>query len=249
MLAKPGAEAGAPAPTFLQRLCCVELKRRERLNEWMILDDNAHAAPSLIERLLCRCTSAARSNSHIADVPQIRGLAGATLQRGPPDWRTSGSVQTLKWSHFDEEKRVATLQVFGGFGGLPSSGLWTEKDVLAWYCLINLGRLCNYSYRFEFYDDWRSADIKIMSNCCGCVPCCLPCCPAWCTVPDWLMKFNAVQVGEKVDGSHWVRNSSYFGAPMQYSYDLVEVVRPDGSPGAYFDDLAKVAPEAMLVSR
>ena len=36
---------------------------------------------------------------------------------------------------------------------------------------------------------------------------------------------------------------------MEYTYDLAEVMKADGSPGRFYDDLAKFAPENMLISR
>ena len=127
---------------WLQSCCCVTQKPRDEIAQWMLLDTNAHASPSCMQMLLCQCRSEERVPSGIEDVPQLAGLAGATLQRAPPDWPTKGSVQTLKWCRYDKEKRVADLQVFGGFGGPSNVGLWTEPVSLKWHCLINLARCC-----------------------------------------------------------------------------------------------------------
>ena len=127
---------------WLQSCCCVTQKPRDEIAQWMLLDTNAHASPSYMQMLLCQCRSEERVPSGIEDVPQLAGLAGATLQRAPPDWPTKGSVQTLKWCRYDKEKRVADLQVFGGFGGPSNVGLWTEPVSLKWHCLINLARCC-----------------------------------------------------------------------------------------------------------
>ena len=91
---------------------------------------------------------------------------------------TGGSIQTLKWSTWDPDSRVAHLEVFGGYGGSSHTGQWTEPpDSCLWRLLlapwvaaarrasvtrsqrmsrlflINLGRCCDYSYRFEFSED------------------------------------------------------------------------------------------------
>lgn len=174
--------------SMLAMCCCVEEQPRETLPQWMLLNTNASAQPSLMQRLLCQCGPEARVSNGIEDIPEIRGVAGGLLQSAPPDWPTKGSVQTLKYCKFDKEKRVATIQVFGGFGGPSSVGLWTEPGgSCKWYFLINLARCCNYSYRFEFSEDWRHADIKIMANFC-CVCCVPPCFPACCALPDCLVK-------------------------------------------------------------
>ena len=138
----PAGSAPVIQDGWLQSCCCVTQKPRDEIAQWMLLDTNAHASPSCMQMLLCQCRSEERVPSGIEDVPQLAGLAGATLQRAPPDWPTKGSVQTLKWCRYDKEKRVADLQVFGGFGGPSNVGLWTEPVSLKWHCLINLARCC-----------------------------------------------------------------------------------------------------------
>ena len=138
----PAGSAPVIQDGWLQFCCCVTQKPRDEIAQWMLLDTNAHASPSCMQMLLCQCRSEERVASGIEDVPQLAGLAGATLQRAPPDWPTKGSVQTLKWCRYDKEKRVADLQVFGGFGGPSNVGLWTEPISLKWHCLINLARCC-----------------------------------------------------------------------------------------------------------
>ena len=73
--------------------------------------------------------------------------------------------------------QVAHLEVFGGYGGSSHTGQWTEPPGCLWRLLfapwvaaagrasvtrsqrmsrlflINLGRCCDYSYRFEFSED------------------------------------------------------------------------------------------------
>ena len=138
----PAGSAPVIQDGWLQSCCCVTQKPRDEIAQWMLLDTNANASPSCMQMLLCQCRSEERVPSGIEDVPQLAGLAGATLQRAPPDWPTKGSVQTLKWCRYDKEKRVADLQVFGGFGGPSNVGLWTEPVSLKWHCLINLARCC-----------------------------------------------------------------------------------------------------------
>jgi hypothetical protein len=138
-----------PRPSCLNTCCCVEVRLRDDLADWMLSETNAAASPSCMQRLLCQCGPEKRVLSGVENVSEIKGMAGATMQRAPPAWPTGGSVQTLKWAAFDRERRVAQLQVFGGFGGRSNVGLWTEPDDCKWHCLINLARCCNYSYRFE----------------------------------------------------------------------------------------------------
>jgi len=237
-------------PTVFQSCCaaccCLEIRPRDDVADWMLRSDNADAAPSFMQRCLCQCGPEKRVLSGVEDVPQISSLAGATLQYGTH--ATGGSVQTLKWCKFDKDKRVADLQVFGGFGGTSSVGLWTEPaEKCYWTCLINLGRVCNYSYRFEFAEDWRHVDIKIRANICCCI---WPWAPAWFQAPDNCATFSATQTDESTDGKHWVRKSSTCGGEEVYSYDLYEVFTPSGQPGAYHDKLFDgVAPLQMLISR
>jgi len=229
----------------LSSCCCQEFRPRSEVNDWMILSSNAEAQPSLLQRCcLCQCAPDERVNNGIDSIPQISSLAGATLQAG--EHSTGGSVQTLKWCRFDKEQRVAQLQVFGGFGGRSSTGLWTEPPSYLWICAINVARLCNYSYKFEFSEDWRHADIKIKGNCTGCL---FPCCPACVQVPDCLAKFDMTQQDDSTDGRAWIRASSTCGGPMKESYRLLEVYKPDGSDGAYLSKLTEFAPTQMLLSR
>ena len=117
--------------------------------------------------------------------------SGATQQTG--DHSTGGSVQTLKWCKYDAEERVATLSVFGGAGGARrgETGLWTEPVSCIWAVFMNIGRLCDYTYRFEFSEDYKEIDLRVMVNCCCVCPVCLPCCSAWCTVPKCITKTTA----------------------------------------------------------
>ena len=144
------------------------------------------------------------------------------------------------------------MKVFGGAGGSPHVGHWTEPVKPAWHCLMCLARMFNYSYKFEFEEDYKRADIKIAVNCC-CCPCtlCLPlyCLPSWFEVPSSLVAFEMVQAEGSTDGSFWARNSSACGKPMKHTYDLVAVLKPDGSRAKYHADLAKTAPEQMIISR
>ena len=117
--------------------------------------------------------------------------------------------------------------VFGGFGGYSSVGLWTEPPAAAhWYFLINLARVCNYTYVFEFAEDWRRVEIKIRGNlCCCCF--CLPWLPAWFQVPDKCATFSATQLPESKDGSAWSRDSSVCGGEETKTYELLEARAPE----------------------
>jgi len=170
------------------------------------------------------------------------------------------------------------MHVFGGFGGEPHVGHWTEPaDNFAWLGLMCLARVCTYGYTFQFAEDFSRADIFITGNCCCCLL--LPCVPLWCspgwfTIPSSLVAFEMVQVTVLAvgvfsdcplsvppafgsvrqaegssDGSFWRRNSSTCGQPFKHTYDLVEVFTPDGTPGKYHADLAEYAPDLMVISR
>ena len=79
--------------------------------------------------------------------------------------------------------------------------------------------------------------------------------PAYCTLPSCCVAFNMEQTDDSHDGSRWARNSSSCAccgdpnAKMKYTYDLVEVLKPDGTPGRYHEKIATVAPKQMLISR
>ena len=73
--------------------------------------------------------------------------------------------------------------------------------------------------------------------------------PAWCSLPDWAVKFDMVQAPGSTDGSEWIRNSSQCGGPMEESYRLRSVYLQDGTPGKFFADLATTSPAVMIISR
>ena len=77
------------------RACCLRTVDRASTAEWMLLDNNAGAQPSLLQRLLCQCGPEARIDSGIKDIPEIAALAGVTAQIGTHS--TAGSLQTLKF--------------------------------------------------------------------------------------------------------------------------------------------------------
>ena len=119
------------------------------------------------------------------------------------------------------------MKAYGGFGGEASSvGAWTAERSSTWLCLMTIARLCNYTYRFKFSEDWQRADIEIRENLC-CVtgaPCC---CKPWFFIPDSWVKFETVQAEDSSGGSHWIRNSSHgAGGPMKKSYDTAKRVNP-----------------------
>mmetsp|Transcript_9066 Transcript_9066/g.28311 ORF Transcript_9066/g.28311 Transcript_9066/m.28311 type:complete len:317 (-) Transcript_9066:244-1194(-) len=169
-------EKDAQAATSCQKFvastcCCLGIEDRNNSPEFMVLTDMS-APPSLLQRLcFCQCSPQLRQPTGVDRVPQLRGLAGVTVQAG--EHTTSGSLQTLKWGYFDSEKRALELPVFGGcYGTGSTTGLWTEPITPLWCFLMNWGRLANYSYRFEFSEDFRSADIKLKGN--PCTVCCVP---------------------------------------------------------------------------
>ena len=137
----PANSADAPGSATdrcFANLCCQEVRSRDDVSTWM-LSDNADAEPSLLQRVcLLQCGPEARTPSTIIKVPELAGLAGITVQSDTGQGST-GSLQTLKWAIYDEETRVARMQVFGGWGGHASVGWWTEPaDERQWNCLINV---------------------------------------------------------------------------------------------------------------
>ena len=216
--------------------------RREGAAAYML--GETPRAPSCFARVChLQCAEERRRASGLGDVPALRGLAGLTLQRGAH--ATAGSLQTLKFSRWDAATRTATVPVFGACGEPATAGVWTEPVTPVWHGLVSFARSCNYTYEFRFSEDFTRADIGIKSNLC----CICPCLPAWCAVPGGVARFDMVQAEGSVDGSHWLRHSSKCGAPMAHTYDLVEVVRADLSPGPHHGDLASPAPAALLLSR
>ncbi|CAE8629867.1 unnamed protein product [Polarella glacialis] len=225
--------------------CCLRRYPREKVGDNMLLDNAAALQPSLFQQLcLCQCTPLARVKPVLELVPQLRGLAGVTVQDG--DHVTKGSLQTLKWADFDPQTRVATKPVFGGFGWKDgTAGLWSEGASKS--CLrgvvFNLGRSCNYTYKFTFAEDYLSADIDAMANLTG--PCC-PCVPAWFTLPRFLSHFTMKQDLGSTDGTEWTRYSSKFGGEPTFSYKLLEVYQPDGTPGRHFERLKIADPDVLV---
>merc|ERR1711865_973185 len=95
-----------------------------------------------------------------------------------------------------------------------------------------LGKLCDYSYRFEFSEDYKKIDLRVMANCCCICPLCMPCCPAWFTIPKSLSATTAELKEDSENGAEWRRLNG-----GKHYYDLVEVFKTDGSKGA---DYAKL---------
>ena len=82
----------------------------------------------------------------------------------------------------------------------------------------------------------------------NCTPC-VPCVPAWCQVPDGLVKFDMVQVDGVSDGSHWIRNSSVCGGPMKKTYELKEVYHADATPARFHSIFIDRAPPTYYMTR
>lgn len=221
--------------------CCLKVEQRDTVPAWM-LGSKTSGPPSLFRRLcLCQCFETERVLSGIEKLPQLRSLAGVSLQDGKHS--TAGSLQTLRWGKYDPETRSILLSVFGG-GCFPGgAGLWSEPVSCTWVCLANFARCCNYSYNFKFAEDHRSVVILLRANGCCCVPCLPPCIE----IPSSILAFKAQQAEDSRDGSHWIRTNSSCGGPDVFAYDLVEVFAPDGKPGRFHDRLQK-APQQVMVS-
>ena len=241
MAAVAPADANDDEKVVANSLCCQVIVPRAAVAKYMLSDDTDRS-PSLFSRCcFLQCAPERRTASALPDA--LRGLTGLTLQKG--EHSTAGSLQTLKFSRWDAPSRTATMPVFGAFGAPATSGLWTEPNTPTWNCLITFARSCNYSYDFKFSEDFRRADIGIRGNCC----CCVPCAPACVSVPGFIARFDMVQADSSTDGSSWIRSSSSCGGPMKRTYDLVEVVRSDLTPGPFHGDLALRAPKNLLLSR
>jgi len=237
--------------TCLTSCCCLKIQSRNDAPKWM-LEANETGPPSLFMRLCdCQCASEARQPTNVDAVPQLRGLSGVTLQYG--DHSTAGSLETLKWGSFDKEKRVLELTVFGGFYEHNSTGLWTEPTVpcyrsALWCCLMNLGRLANYTYRFEFSEDFRYADIRIKGNIAVFCCCCCPCVPAWCTIPECCNKQYMEQAEGSSDGSHWKRYCGVCSQSPKLYYDLITVWDADGKPTKDNNKILEKTPQQVMVT-
>ena len=260
-------------------LCCVVIKERGDLSSWMLQDKRADATPSLMDKFMCKTEPEAReANQTLKWTRQITALAGVMLQKDENVDPGTATVHTLKWASFDAAKRgqpprlepgqgqipqlphqeidppsallragTVKQKVFGGFGGYAHVGTWTlPANKRQSYAMIFLARLCNYTHKYEFSEDYSRADLSYQINCCCCAPI-PPCAPALFTVPWFLLHDEMVQMSH--DGSHWHRNTSCCLSDMKLSYNLVAVLKPDGTNARFHDDLAKCAPVMMLISR
>merc|ERR1740121_2089697 len=155
-------ETVGPVQNCFLSCCCLRVEDRDTAPDWM-LSQPTTGAPSLYVRCCwCMCTPEERHANALEDIPQLRGLAGITVQDG--DHNTKGSLETLRYDRYDPASRVLDTSVFGGFYNRAKLGLWTEPTTplyssCMWAFLMNLARQANYSYRFEFSEDLRSADI------------------------------------------------------------------------------------------
>lgn len=223
--------------------CCVKTHNRDDSNDFMLAEFSE--PPSLFQRLfMCQCSPEKRTSARLEFQEQLRGLAGITIQDG--DHSTAGTLLTLKWMKYDPQTRTGNLQVFGGFGGSASTGLWSEDpSKLPWYCLMNLGRCANYQYHFEWNEDFSFADISIKGNplilCCICIPCV----PAWFTIPHCCCNFSMKRTSD--DGTSWDRYTSRGGGEPVYTYTLKTVYDTDGSKGPHFAAISK-APQQVMVT-
>lgn len=241
---KAPAEPPSAFASCMAACCCLAIKESATVGDWMLSANSGD--PSLWVRLFqCQCSSRPRKPGGLETVPQLRGLAGVTVQNGLH--ATAGSLQTLKWTTWDAVKREATLPVFGGFYGY--TGVWTEPISPIWSFLMNLARCANFTYTFTFDEEYKKADIDISANplvlCCVCVPCC----PAWCTLPRSCVAYNMTQTDDSKDGSRWDRASSSCGGDFKHTYYLEEVITPENQPAQYFEKLAKIAPQQVMITR
>lgn len=237
---------------YVEAACCVHAEPRETLADRLLLREEL---PLSAVQACCFCSGGeTRVDSGIRDVPEIAGLAGITMQT---DGGAENNVQTLKWATFDRARRraktrnnsgavccgtLATSQLSSWVVGLPGSCLGLCCMSL---CMSCVQRQCDFTYLFEFSEDWRRADIRILLNCC----CCVPCGKAWCRLPDWLVRFDMVQADGVADGSHWHRNSSSCGGPMKRTYELKAIFREDGTPARFHDIFVERAPRTYLMAR
>jgi hypothetical protein len=209
--------------------------------------DEYSEEPSLFQRLfMCQCSKEKRTPARIQFQEGLQGLAGVLIQSG--EHSTAGTMLTLKWMDYNPDTREGYLQVFGGYGGSASTGLWTENSAtLYWYFLMNLARCANYQYYFTFNEDFSKADIAIKGNplilCCICIPCC----PAWFTLPTSCVSFGMSRTAGSKDGTSWERYSSTCGGESTYTYTLKTVYNSDGSDGPFVDALLE-SPEQVVIT-
>mmetsp|Transcript_27724 Transcript_27724/g.57588 ORF Transcript_27724/g.57588 Transcript_27724/m.57588 type:complete len:272 (+) Transcript_27724:2-817(+) len=224
--------------------CCFAILDRDDASDLVTKDVSSD--PSLYQRLcMCQCSPRPRPPSGIEMIPELRGLAGVTLQQG--DHETSGSLQTLKWGYFDPDKRVFEMAVFGGFYS-PTTGVWTEPINVLWCFLANLGRTANYTYRFEFSEDYHNADIRIKANPLALCGLCCPCIPAWFTLPKCISTTTMTQPPDVKDGSVWDRFNGKCGMEPKFYYKLIEVMDVNGQPGRFYDQLTLSAPKQQMIT-
>jgi len=228
---------------ILANCCCLGIYDRDAYLPYGMLGTKL-PPPSIFEKLVvCDWNKPVRTPNDIENIPEIAELAGATLQKGTHS--TAGSVQTLRFAHWDKEKRAATVEVFGGACGGSNTGTWTEPVETKWICLAVCARLCDYTYVFNFAEDWRSTIIDIKVNCC----CCIPCIPAWFSIPKSIATFEARQHESSKNGEWWIRSSAKMGGPMEKVYDLVSVYGIDGKPGRFHKDLEDYTPKKVMITR
>lgn len=245
MQSEQDAKVAGPLQRCIANCCCFGIIDRDDSSD--LVTQEMTGAPSLYQRLcMCQCSPRPKPQTGLELVPELRGLAGVSLQDGTHT--TAGSLQTVKWGSFDPETRVAELAVFGGFYQ-STTGVWTEPVNCLWCCLANLGRTANYSYRFEFSEDYSFADIKIKGNPLVFCGCCCPCIPAWCTIPSCISQTNMKQSEGIDDGTSWDRYNGLCGAEPKFYYKLIEVLDVNGQPGRFYDRLPIKAPKQQMLTR
>jgi len=230
----------------LAACCCLKVEERDDVAVYLVLR-NESLPPSCFQRwCMCVCAPQPREPSGLEMVPELRGLAGVAMQHGEDD--SSGSLLTMKWGEYDPASRVYELALFDGFYGSNTTGVWTEPVEAPWCCLMNMARCANYSYRLEFSEDFRTADIRTRCNPCVLCCCCCPWIPAWFTVPKCCLDSTMKQHDDSQDGRSWERHSSRCGGTPRLSHHLLQVFDSFGQTGPYKHKLAVKTPKQVMIT-
>jgi hypothetical protein len=218
---------------------------------------NARANASWLE-WVCLCGVNLNDRLPASTVPET--LRGITYQGGK---NGSGSLQTLDYVEWDHATRSGLSSQWdpGQWnGGFRKKGQSLSSTLVK--SPINcIGRLCQFSYKFQFNEEYTFGQITPVLNCCCIIPVIPPCVSPWFEVPtsvcDWTMERKTNE--DKL----WARKSKM--CPMccncNYDYTLFKVVGykdnmipgPGGAewhkiqPG--WDQFAANAPERILCMR
>jgi hypothetical protein len=244
----------AASVNFCTRLasacCCVEIEESAEAPTYMMHQNTSQPlGPSLYSRLCwCQWSPVPRNPSGLEEVEQLRGLVGIRLQGGA-DHATSGTLATSKCGDYNKETRTYRMAPFGSFYQKDTTGLWTEPagDCLG-TCLAFVGRTANYTYEYQFSEDFQSAQFTTSLNIAVVCCCCCPCIPAWFTLPSWLCTNTMEQAEDSEQGDHWVRKRGRCGRTPTYYYDLFTVWTHDGKETRFTSKVASVAPKQVIIT-